>query len=1201
MAPTAPIIQAGILTYSRDKQTAKLAVDTSEWYAWLETASTFTFRSEHGSFTACLEQAGNKRGGQYWRAYRKRNGKLHRAYLGKSQELTLERLKVVAAVLAGLVPAQDAAQANAHEPEAAPLQILGEPQHGQHRFLPTLTTPSPYPDEPEQWGGSRDDLPAGTITLLFTDIEGSTRLLQQLGDRYAEVLTACRHLLRTVFQEHHGHEVDRQGDAFFVVFTRASDAVSAAVATQRAFASRAFPEGVMVRVRMGLHTGEPECIAEGYVGLDVHHAARIMSSGYGGQILLSQTTRDLVEHGLPDRVTLRDLGEHRLKDLQRPSHLYQLVIADLPADFPPLKTIENCPNNLPVQFTPLIGREQEVAAVQHLLQLEHVRLVTLTGPGGTGKTRLGLQVAAELSDLFTDGVYFVNLAPLSDPEFVVPTIAQTLGLREVAGQPFLEHLKRELQQKQLLLVLDNFEQVVSAAHQLVDLLATCSRLKLLVTSREVLRVRAEREFAVPPLALPDLTHLPELAELLHYTAVTLFIERAQAVKSDFQVTDANARAVAETCVRLDGLPLALELAAARVKLFPPQALLAQLEQRLQVLTRGARDAPVRQQSLRNTLAWSYELLTAEEQRLFRRLSVFVGGCTLQAIEALCAALEKSNGVGRVVDGVASLIDKSLLQQTEQEENEPRLVMLETIREYGLEVLTASGEMETTRQAHALYYLTLAEEAEPELRGPQQVVWLERLEREHDNLRAVLQWFLERGEVGDNIEMALRLAGALWWFWEFRDHWSEGWNFLERALAGSKGVAVPVQVKALKAAANLAFVQSDTDRAEALYEECLARCWEVGDTAGIALSLRRLGAIAARRGNWGGASSLTEESLALFRKVGDKQGIALALNNLASYIGEQGEYARAISLLEEALALFREVGDKEFIAWVLIHLANMLFLSKGDPAKVHALLEEGLALCRELSSQEDTAWALSHLGEVFLKQGNAVKARSLLEESVALSREIGYWYGTAKLLSLLGRVEALERDYAAARTLYEECLAIARVLGDRLSTPFYLEGLADVVASQGDPVWAARLWGTAEALREAMGTPLPPVYRADYERAVAAARTQLGEKFFVTAWVQGHNMTLEQALAAQTAVRGSISAEPLSTPPAKSPPTYPAGLTAREVEVLRLLATGLTDAQIAEHLVISPRTVNNHLTSIYSKIQVSSRAAATRSAMEHQLV
>ena len=696
------------------------------------------------------------------------------------------------------------------------------------------------------------------------------------------------------------------------------------------------------------------------------------------------------------------------------------------------------PHNLPVQLTPLIGREQEIAVACTLLRHPEVRLLTLTGTGGTGKTRLGLQVAAQLSDLFTDGVYFVNLAPISDPELVVSSIAQTLGLREVAGQPLLEHLKRELHQKQLLLVLDNFEQVVSAAPQLVDLLAACPRLKLLVTSREVLHVRAEREFAVPPLALPDPKHLPELAALAHYAAVTLFIERAQAVKSDFQVTDANARAVAEICVRLDGLPLALELAAARVKLFPPQALLAQLEQRLQVLTHGARDAPVRQQSLRNTLAWSYELLTAEEQRLFRRLSVFVGGCTLQAIEALCAALEKSNGVGRVVDGVASLIDKSLLQQTEQEADEPRLVMLETIREYGWGALIVSGEMETTRQAHALYYLTLAEEAEPELRGPQQVVWLERVEREYDNLRAALRWSLERGEVGDNSEMALRLGAALWRFWDVRGHWSDGRDFLERALARSKGVAVPVQVKALKGAAHLAFVQSDTDRAEALTEECLAQCRELGDTAGIAFSFRRLGAIAARRGNLVVASSLTEESLVLFREVGDKQGIAWALNNLAASIGDQGEYARAISLLEE-----------------------------------------GLALCRELSSQEDTAWALSHLGEVFLQQGDAVKARSLLEESVALTRKIGYWYGSAKLLSLLGRVEALEGDYAAARTLYEESLAIGRVVGDRLNTPFYLEGLADVVATQGDPVGAARLWGTAEALREAMGTPLPPVYRADY--------------------------------------------------------------------------------------------------------------------------
>ncbi len=497
--------------------------------------------------------------------------------------------------------------------------------------------------------------------------------------------------------------------------------------------------------------------------------------------------------------------------------------------------------------------------------------------------------------------------PLSNPSLVISTIAQTLGLREVAGQPLAERVQEGLRQKQLLLLLDNFEQVLSAAIQVADLLTACPRLKVLVTSRETLPVRAEHEFAVPSLALPDPTHLPELAELSHYAAVALFLQRAQAVKSDFQVTAANARAIAEICVRLDGLPLALELAAARVKLFPPQALLARLDQRLQVLTGGARDVPVRQQSLRNTIAWSYELLSAEEQQLFRRFSVFVGGCTLQAIEALCAALDKSKGAGRVLDGVASLIDKSLVQQTEQEGQEPRLVMLETIREYGLEVLAASEEMETTRHMHATYYLALAEEAEPELAGPQQTIWLERLEREHDNLRAAMQWLLEQEGREQGREMALRLGAALLRFWEVRGHWSEGWKFLEWARARSKGVAVPAQVKAFMAAAYLLdHLENDTDRAQALYEECLALSRELEDTAGIAHALLPLGEIAGRRGDFAVASSRTEEALALFRAVGDMQGTAWALSSLAGILSQQGECARAISLSEDSLVLFREL-------------------------------------------------------------------------------------------------------------------------------------------------------------------------------------------------------------------------------------------------------------------------------------------------------
>ncbi len=532
------------------------------------------------------------------------------------------------------------------------------------------------------------NLPTGTVTLLFTDIAGSTRLLHQLGERYASMLAECRQILRTAFGQWNGNVVDTQGDAFFVVFARATDAISAAVAAQRALASHTFPGDVVVQVRVGLHTGEPQRTADGYVGLDVHRAARIMSAGHGGQVLLSQATRELVEYTLPDGVTLRDIDEHRLKDLQRPSHLYQLVIAGLPSDFPPLNTLGTHPNNLPTQPTSFIGREKEVAAVAQLLCREDVHLVTLTGPGGTGKTRLALQVAAELSDLFADGIYFVDLAPVSDPALIIAAIAQSLSIREVSGQPLVEHLKDALQSKQTLLLLDNFEQVVSAAVQVADLLTSCPQLKVIVTSRVVLHVQAEQEFFVPSLSLPDPNHLPDLVALSQYESVALFIRRAQSVRPDFQVTNANAPAVAEICVRLDGLPLAIELAAARMKLLSPEALLARLGQPLHVLTSGPRDVVARQQTLRNTIEWSYQLLDAQEQQLFRRLSVFVGGCTLEAIEAL--GTSPGGAVESVLDTVASLADKSLLQRMEQQAGqEPRFSMLETIREYALERLEAT--------------------------------------------------------------------------------------------------------------------------------------------------------------------------------------------------------------------------------------------------------------------------------------------------------------------------------------------------------------------------------------------------------------------------------------------------------------------------------------------------------------------------------
>jgi predicted ATPase/class 3 adenylate cyclase/DNA-binding CsgD family transcriptional regulator len=1037
------------------------------------------------------------------------------------------------------------------------------------------------------------ELPTGTVTLLFSDIEGSTRHLQRGDERYVDVLEASRHLLRTAFHQYHGHEVDTQGDAFFVAFARAIDAVSAAVAVQRALASHSWPEGAAVRVRMGLHTGEPHLAAEGYVGLDVHRAARIMNAGHGGQILLSQTTRDLVEHELPEGASLRDLGAHRLKDLEHKSHLYQLVTPGLPADFPPLRTLDTHAHNLPVQLTSLIGREQEVAAVGHLLQRQEVRLLTLTGPGGTGKTRLGLQVAAELSEAFSDGVFFVNLAPLSDPELVVPTIAQALGVKEAAGQPLLDSVRSSLREKELLLLLDNFEQVVEAAVEVAQLLARCPKLNVLVTSRAALHVQGEQEFAVPPLAIPDPTSLPGLVALSQYESVALFIARAQAVKPEFQVTNANAPAVAEICVRLDGLPLAIELAAARIKVLPPQALLARLGQRFTLLTSGAQDAPRRQQTLRNTIAWSYDLLDAGEQLLFRRLSVFGGGATQETIEAISSAL--GDEPGQVLDGISSLIDKSLLRQSEQETVEPRFVMLETIREYGREALTAHGEMEATRQAHAAYYLALAEAAEREWEGPQESVWFARLEQEHDNLWAALHWFLERKEA----ELALRLCNVLWWFWLIQGHLSEGCAFLEQTLAASEEVAKAERAGALNGLGLLLVNKGDNEQAERRLEESLALYRELGDTVNTGWPLHNLGLATMSRGAYTRARLLLEESLALFSEIGARDGRAYSLCHLAVVYSGQGEYIKARASAEEGLALFRELEDTVGICEALLILARVLFDSQENTTASEALMNESLTLARNVGGETRMADANHLAAEIALSQGDIDRARSLLEKSLAYFREKGYQRDSANALVILGQVATFEGNYATAQACYEESLVIARELGHQEVIPAGLEGVAAVVAAQGALVWAARLWGAADILRETTGRLLTPRERARYEQAVTDTRTQLGEKDFAAAWTQGRMMTPAQALAAQG--QAMRPAESLATPHAKSPLTYPNGLTAREVEVLRLVAQGLSNAEIAEQLIISLLTVKAHMRSLYNKLGISSRSAATRYAIEHHLL
>ncbi len=907
------------------------------------------------------------------------------------------------------------------------------------------------------------NLPSGTVTFLFTDIEGSTRLLQQLGEKYATLLAEQQQLLREACETHGGSVVSIQGDSFFVAFPRAVDAINAVVQSQHALATHTWTNGVRVRVRMGLHTGEPQINALGYVGIDVHRAARIAAAAHGGQVLLSQTTYALVESELPDGVTLRDLGEHRLKDLRRPKHLYQLVIAGLPSDFPPLESLDGSPNNLPIQLTSFIGRSREIGEVKQLLSKG--RLLTLTGPGGSGKTRLALQVAAEMIEHFQDGVFFVALAPITDPGLVASTIAHPLGIPETAGRSIVDSLKDYLQSKSLLLLLDNFEQVISAAPLVAELLAAGSELKILVTSREGLRIRGESEYLVPPLALPNLTQLPSLESLTQYAAVELFIQRAQAVKPEFRITKDTAPAVAEICCRLDGLPLAIELAAARIKLLPPHAMLARLEHRLEFLTGGGRDLPARQQTLRNAIGWSYDLLNENEQKLFRRLSVFVGGCTVDAVEAVAG---DNPTRGSVLDQLGSLLDKSLLREVEGTNSEPRFLMLEMLREFGLEQLEASGEQETIRHRHANFFLALAEQAEARLESAEQVQWMNRMEQEHDNLRAALEWSKMAEGTG---EICLRLAVTLGLFWEVRGYFSEG----------RERLSVVLSMETAK-----------------------------GRTAARAKLLARAAELAYRQSDYPATISFAGESLAICREVGDKQGAASALIKLGNAATEVGDYATALGFLEEALTIWRELEDKHGTARALISF-GWAALRPGDYHLANARLEEALTISRELGDTRSIGFELSGLGEVALRQGDYARATRLVEESLELRRQLGNKWGVGVSLGTLGWVAMREGDWNRAVARLGESLEVRREIGDKGGSAWCLERLAEVALAQGQAEKAVRLFGAAAALRASISSVIDPVDQPEHESKLTSLRAELGKERFAATWGEGGALTLEQAV------------------------------------------------------------------------------------------
>ncbi|MFI5259484.1 MAG: ATP-binding protein [Candidatus Limnocylindrales bacterium] len=852
-------------------------------------------------------------------------------------------------------------------------------------------------------------LPTGTVTFLFTDIEGSTKLLQVLGAAYPDVLSQHHRLLRGAVENAGGLPIGTEGDSLFAVFDSPTAAVAAAVSAQRALAGATWPRGTTVRVRMGLHTGEGVVSDGTYVGIDVHRAARIAAVGHGGQILMSDSTRALVEQGLPAGVQLRDLGRHRLKDLAQPEHIYETVIEGLASEFPALRSLEAAPNNLPTQLTSFVGRRREVAEAKRLLGT--TRLLTLTGPGGTGKTRLSLQLAAESTSDFADGVFFVPLGPIEDVDLVASAILMALGLQESPNEPPANRLFEYLRDRHLLLIMDNFEQLLPAAALIGDLLKASPGLSVVVTSRATLHLYGEREYAVPPLTLPHAGDDLDPASISQYEAVALFIQRAAAVRPDFQVTVANAPAVAEICSRLDGLPLAIELAAARVKLLPPQALLARLGQRLEALEAGSRDLPPRQRTLRGAIAWSHDLLDDAARRLFARFAIFVDGASLTAAEAVC-----SDAGLDVLSGLAGLVDQSLIRQ-EEADGEPRFTMLSTIREFALERLTETGQVDVMAARHAAFFVSMAEASAPGLTGPDQKRLLDELARENGNLRAAVSWSIESGSA----ETGLRLGFALWRFWQMRGMLREGGGVLERILAVPDPAGHPQQrARALEAAGGVAYWRAEMPAALGYYRAALEICRSLGDRRAVANALYNVGfPMLVNKLDVPRSRAAFEESLVMFRELGDQSMVARVLWGLgnAYYFAEENEAARD-ALLED-VAMLRTMSDPFSLAWAL-HTLGLAYNRLGEAAtKSLPLWRESLEHFAAVDDSSGITILLGDFAVLATVQGDQLRAIRLIAVSDRLAHT-----GGAELATVVARVEELQPnlealDPAAARAALAE--------------------------------------------------------------------------------------------------------------------------------------------------------------------------------------
>ncbi|HET7420347.1 MAG TPA: tetratricopeptide repeat protein [Candidatus Dormibacteraeota bacterium] len=829
-------------------------------------------------------------------------------------------------------------------------------------------------------------LPVGTLTFLFTDIEGSTQLMQKLGPRYVDAQVEHHGILREAFQNKKGRELRTEGDSFFCVFESALDACGAAAQAQRGFVERRSP----LRVRVGLHTGEAPLVGDEYIGLDVHHAARVAAAAHGGQVLISETTQALVERALPPDLRVRDLGVHRLKDLARPEHLYQLVVEGVPDVFPAPRTLDATPNNLPTQLTSFVGREADVEEARRLLAGTH--LLTLTGPGGIGKTRLSLQLAAEMASQFPDGTFFVALSAVTDPELIPSVIAQSIGLSISGSMRPMDVVQEHLHEKRVLLVLDNMEQLLPAGAPVVSqILHGAANLKVLASSRAPLHVYGEQEMGLQPLRLPDPRAVQSAAALSQFEAVKLFIERAVAAKHDFRVTNENAPAVAGICEQVDGLPLAIELAAARIKLFSPQALLSRLQSSTSVLATGARDLPGRQQTLRGAIAWSHDLLDQPRKRLFARFGVFARGADLEQAEAVCGPPSELDV--DVLTGLDELADQSLIRRL-PDFDEPRLLMLQVIREFALERLEASGEAKLIRDRHAAAYQALAEAAAPHLFGDEQKRWLDRLEVDHDNFRAAFDW----AQAGGDIKRALVLGAVFWRFWQMRGHLAEGRARLESILAVPETHGFPQErARALEAAGGIAYWQGDMPATQVFYAECLELTKAAGDPLAIANALYNFSfPFLITRADTPQAIALLEQALAIYREFDDDPGKARCLWGLGQAYASVTENERAIATLEEAIELFRRLGDRFGLGWALFVRA-VLAIQLDDMPVARSDAAEALRIFDESKDVTGVALVLDSIAEVTRRAGDRVRAARIQGASEAYEKAVGV--GLASIVAI----------------------------------------------------------------------------------------------------------------------------------------------------------------------------------------------------------